>query len=217
LSNWSQGHDNFIFYGVKIDLYQGQGIWLSQGVAHPPGAFRDFAFVNVLFMRQLGLNHLSSGGAPMSQLDKCDVFHALFWHVTIWRQQWVERTISSEGNPITIENFSIMGSNWDRWNGSAIIFDDSYSAHNHFNNYEIGSQSSGIYGSDATWGEPDDGDPDCYPFCEPGYADGSNNDLHPTANSPLNNRVQTLLVPIDVDGNERTAPTAAGAYRGFGE
>lgn len=51
----------------------------------------------------------------------------------------------------------------------------------------------------------------------PGFADAAKGDFRPGDASPLRDRGEALLVPVDVDGHERSLPTAIGAYAWPGE
>jgi len=64
------------------------------------------------------------------------------------RQAFYAKSIGSDLLPVSVNNFSMKGCSWDRWNGNS--FDESFYEHNHFTNLTAGSYEGHAIGSDST-------------------------------------------------------------------
>ncbi len=129
--NW----DNHITYGLKVNQYQGQGIYLDGENGY--GMQKNMAFVNVL------LERTQNAGQQTSQWYRCHPDHLLFFGVTMLGQKlWARETGT---------NIAVRGCCWDRFQMAA-PFDTSLSAHNHF--IDSTSYQSEPFGSDPSIGDP---------------------------------------------------------------
>jgi hypothetical protein len=113
--------------------------------------------------------------------------HFLLWHVT-------HDTISFKLNTPNVTNLSVKGCSWD-----GITAGSQYNSS--FDNNHFASGSS--YGTNATTGDAK-------------FANEAANDYSPALDSPLRNRISSLLVNTDADGMPRQTPADVGAFEESG-
>lgn len=185
--------ENVIIYGLKASDVVSQGINIGQGASR----VEDIAIVNCL-IEQVP-NHASRNFLPAAQAGNAN-------HVVLWHNSYIG--ISTADSYCGQKNLDAVGcvfagfSHDKDGDTSGWRFD-----HNHF------ARADQIFGSSATSGAPQWARPAVWEEQKQTLA----GDYRPGPNSPLDGRIQEPLVPIDVDGNVRRFPTAAGALVGATE
>lgn len=178
---------NIIIYGLKALDVVSQGINIGQGA----DVTDDVAVVNCLIEQRAGAhtrNFLPAASAGTSN-------HVVLWHHTMVN---ISTTDSYTGQ----RNLDTIGC---VFGGFSHAGDGDISGWR-FDQNHFGSAGSAI-GTNSSAGDPQ--------YVAKATWDGdtltSEGDYRPAVGSPLVGRVAEPLVPIDVDGNLRGTPTAAGA------
>ncbi|MCB9030320.1 MAG: DUF4215 domain-containing protein [Deltaproteobacteria bacterium] len=176
--------ENRIYYGVSAVSVDAQCIYVNGG----SGNLNSIAFVNFLCDE-------SSTEIIFSEWASVTSNHLLFWHMTS-DQDFLWRISKNALSNVSWRANSVSGmSNID--DAGADVIDSQDVAHNHYVNTIMGLNITP--GTDVTTGSP-------------GYTDESAGNFQPASGSTLLNRVTSLIVPIDIEGDSRTAPGTVGAF-----
>ncbi len=172
---------------------------VSQGINIGQGSTRtdNIAIVNCLIEQSaesVARNYLPAAVAGTAN-------HILLWHHSIIGM----RTVDSYGGQTNLE---VKGSMFSSLAPPEEKAQPGWSLdQNHF-----------VRAGKAIGGNATSGDPGWVKEAEwNGREQISAGDYRPGPGSPLNGRIKALLVPVDVNGNPRRAPTAAGALAGIDE
>jgi hypothetical protein len=176
--------ENVIAYGVNVTGFGTQGIFAE--VFGDPHPLDNVALVNIHISKDVA----NTAGSWWETTTN----HLLMWNVTLPDQplRWKLHDFGS-----VLKNVSIRGCVFERFTfDDPAQFPNVVIRDNHF--IDLASYGSFATGDDYTLGEPR--------FVNPAEGDYS-----PAMNSPLRNRLTHSLVPIDMMGHQRGAPTAIGA------
>lgn len=184
----SSAQENFIVFGLRADNVNAQPIFSDDA-----SRIDDVAFVNVLFARPAGADPI----APAFSQWCTPTNHLLLWKVSLPNSTFVFRSDDMSDISVRGTQFYKIFTSQKAGQGPP-VFDENWFDGNHFvDGYTTGAL---VPGSNATVGDPL-------------FTDMPAGDFTPLPDSPLRMRLSEALVPIDVNGEERSTPGTVGAIR----
>jgi len=175
---------NVIIYGFKAFDNRSQGLIARDGEATTPVVWRDFAFVNFF-------DEFAQGSTHTAQW-RISTDHMLIWNSSFIGGTFMLRGFENDGMPLNYSNLSIQGCVFTKISIGETIIPAIRASNNHFIN-------SPVFGSAATLGNPL-------------YISPATNDYRPGPGSPLLERLESALVPVDSDLKLVTEPSNIGSF-----
>jgi hypothetical protein len=175
---------NIIVYGLKAVDNRSQGLIARGGVSTAPIVWRDIAFVNFF-------DEFSQGSTHTAQW-RVSTDHMLVWNCSFIGGTFLLRGYEDDGRELRYSNVSIVGSVFTKLSLSPNVISAVNAASNHF-------VTSPTFGVGATLGDP-------------AYRDPIANDYRPSPNSPLLDRLDHVLSPVDSDLKVVVEPANVGSF-----
>jgi hypothetical protein len=183
-SQSAQPRSNMIVYGLKAFDNRSQGLIARDGAATTPVVWSDIAFVNFF-------DEFAQGSTHTAQW-RISTDHMLIWNCSFVGGPLLIRGYESDGMELNYSNISIRGCVFTKLTVGSNVIPAVTAVNNHF-------ITTPVFGSGATLGDPL-------------YRDPLANDYRPGPGSPLLDRLDEIVAPVDSDLKVVAEPANVGSF-----